>query len=90
MATETTTRERVIGLWLDAEAGSESPKWIVSHDEWTWEGNECHSSTTVAIFDADDYDGARDAAFALATQEGRRVLKTNRYGQGKIIFDPAD
>jgi hypothetical protein len=96
----TATKERVISLWLDddyirgamCEEDLNGNMWIVSEEEWTREGNkwhDCHSFTLVETFTEDDYDVAKEAAINLAKQEGRRVLRSNRYGKQKIIFDPA-
>lgn len=76
----TTTKERVIGLWLDAIGGDE-PRWIVSRD--TFEGGEPSTSTTVAMFREEDYEAARDAAVELASRDGLRVIETDRYGVRK-------
>src|SRR5689334_19051684 len=72
------TKERVIGLWLDADPGADEPRWIVSRDEW--QGDEPASTHTLNTFDEDEYRGAEAKAVYLADLHGLAIIKTDRYG----------
>ncbi len=82
---KTETKERVIGLWLDAIGGDE-PRWIVSRD--TFVDDEPETTTTVRMFAEDDYAGAKDAAIRLAEADGLRVIRTARHGERSCVFEP--